>query len=160
MSELTLETIVEIMRSERFVMMTSVSRDDGRLHSHPMTPQLVTDDAEVWFFIGLDGGQADDIDKNPEINLSFAEVGSWLSVSGHVQFENSNRAMIDRLWTDSTAAWFEGGKEDPQLGLMRFVGESAQLWGNPSGRIASVAEIARTKLTDGAAEGPAGAIEL
>ncbi|WP_085528531.1 pyridoxamine 5'-phosphate oxidase family protein [Kocuria massiliensis] len=157
MAELTQETVVEIMRSERFVMMTSVSQEDGRLHSHPMKPQRVTDHAEAWFFIGLESCQAEDIGKNPEVNLSFAEAGSWLSVSGRVRFENANRAMIDELWNDSVAAWFEGGKEDPNLGLMRFVGDSARLWGRPGGKVASLTQIAKSKLEDRVPDAEAGA---
>ena len=147
MSDLTQEKIVEIMRSERFVMLTSVSKNDGRLHSHPMTPQKVTDDAEAWFFIGLQGELAEDLMETSEVNLAFAEVGSWLSVSGHVEFENANREKIDELWNDGVAAWFEGGKDDPNLGLMRFVGESAQFWGQPGGKVASLAQIVKSKFT-------------
>ena len=85
MSEITQEQVVEIMRGERFVMMTSIA-DDGTLHSHPMTPKQVTDDADVWFFIGLQGEQAQALRTQPEVNLAFAETGSWLSVAGRVEF--------------------------------------------------------------------------
>ena len=51
-SDISQEQVVEIMRGERFVMLTSIAVD-GALHSHPMTPQEVTDDADVWFFVGL-----------------------------------------------------------------------------------------------------------
>lgn len=148
MPDLTQEMIVETMRSERFVMLTSVSQEEGTLRSHPMTPQEVTDEAEVWFFIGLHSELADDLMSTSSANLSFAEVGSWLSVSGHVEFENANRDKIDELWNDGAAVWFEGGKEDPNLGLMRFVGESAKYWGKPGGKVASLDRIAASASGD------------
>lgn len=160
MSDLTQEKIVEIMRSERFVMLTSVSKNDGRLHSHPMTPQKVTEDAEAWFFIGLHGELAEDLMETSEVNLAFAEVGSWLSVSGHVEFENANREKIDELWNDGVAAWFEGGKEDPNLGLAVFESESAQFWGQPGGKAAALASMVKSRVTGQRPSGESATTEL
>lgn len=145
MSEITKEQIVEIMRGERFVMLTTVSAD-GALHSHPMTPQEVTEDADVWFFIGLQGEQADEIRANPQVNLAFAETGSWLSVAGQITVVQ-DRAKIDELWNDGAAAWFDGGKDDPNLALAHFVSDSAQFWGRPGGKVSALASIAKARVT-------------
>ena len=93
--ELTRADIVEIMRGERFVMMTSVAAD-GTLQSYPMTPQEVTEEAVVRFFIGLQGDQAENLRKNGQVNLAFAEAGSWLSVAGKATFVE-DRAKIAEL---------------------------------------------------------------
>lgn len=158
MSELTREKVVEIMRDERFVMLTSITPDHS-LHSHPMTPQQVTDDAQVWFFVGLQGEQADALRANPEVNLAFAETGSWLSVSGRIQYVE-DRAKVDELWSDDVAAWFEGGKEDPNLGLARFDGESAQYWGQPGGKVQALATLAKSKVTGDRPQGTSGKTDL
>ena len=50
--ELEQEKVVEMMRSDRFCMLTSVG-DDGRLQSHPMTPQEVTDEGERPLDLGV-----------------------------------------------------------------------------------------------------------
>ena len=158
MTELTQEKVVEIMRGEGLAMLTCVSHD-GKLHSHPMAPQEVTDDADVRFFIGLQGEQADELRTNPEVNLAFAEAGSWLSVSGRAVFEE-NRAKIDELWNDDVSKWFDGGKDDPNLGLIRVVGDSAQFWGQPGGKVASIAELVKAKVTGQRPEGGSGTTEL
>lgn len=145
MSEITQEQVVEIMRGERFVMMTSIA-DDRTLHSHPMTPKQVTDDADVWFFIGLQGEQAQALRTQPEVNLAFAETGSWLSVAGRVEFVE-DRQKIDELWDDGVSAWFDGGKEDPNLGLIRFESDSAQFWGQPGGKVSALASIMKARVT-------------
>lgn len=158
MSELTQENVVEVMRGERFVMLTSVATD-GKLHSHPMTPQQVTDDADVWFFVGLQGDQADDLRSNPEVNLAFAETGSWLSVAGRIAFVE-DRAKVDELWNDGVEAWFDGGKDDPNLGLARFVSDSAQYWGQPGGKVASLARIVKARATGERPKGSSDTVEL
>ncbi|MCP3426201.1 pyridoxamine 5'-phosphate oxidase family protein [Rothia sp. AR01] len=157
-SELNQDKVVEIMRGERLAMLTCIAHD-GKLHSHPMTPQEVTDDADVWFFIGLRGEQADELRTNPEVNLAFAETGSWLSVAGRAVFED-DRSKIEELWNDDVSKWFDGGKDDPNLGLIRVVGDSAQFWGQPGGKVASIAELVKAKVTGQRPAGGSGTTEL
>lgn len=158
MSELTQEKVVEIMRGERFVMLTSVT-EEGKLHSHPMTPQQVTDDGDVWFFIGLQGEQAQDLKNNPTVNAAFAETGSWLSVSGQVEFVE-DQGKRDELWNEGVSAWFDGGKDDPNLGLVRFISESAQFWGQPGGKMAALANIVKSRVTGEKPSGTSETVEM
>ena len=50
---------------------------------------------------------------------------------GSLSLDN-DRAAIDRLWNRFVAAWFEGGKDDPKLALLRFDAERAEIWSTPS----------------------------
>lgn len=43
---------------------------------------------------------------------------------------DDNRATLDRLWDPLVASWFEHGRDDPQLRLLRFDSEQAQIWLN------------------------------
>jgi hypothetical protein len=97
-----------------------------------MAPQEVTEDADVWFFLALDGDQAKALQTNPEVNISIAEAGNWLSVAGRVQFVD-DKAKVDELWSDSATAWFDD-RRDPNLGLIKVVTHSAQHWGLPGGQ--------------------------
>ncbi|MEJ6489292.1 pyridoxamine 5'-phosphate oxidase family protein [Leucobacter sp. USCH14] len=157
-TELTPETVIEVMREERFVML-STATPDGKIVSHPMTPQEVTDDGDVWFFIGIQGDQADAIRANPQVNLAFAETGSWLSVSGVAEFV-ADRAKAEELWDGEVEAYFDGGLEDPNLGLLRVNGESAQYWGIPGGKVAAAVKIAAAKITGSEGPGRSGTTEL
>lgn len=141
---LTQSAVVEIMRSKRFVMLTTVT-SEGKLVSHPMTPQEVTDEADVWFFVGLDGDQADALRARPEVNLAFAEAGSWLSVAGSVEFV-SEPAKVEQLWDGTVDSYFDG-PEDPNLGLIKISSSSAQYWGMPGGKPAMLTQIAKAKVT-------------
>lgn len=158
MSDFTQQTVVDLMREQRFVMLTCVS-DDGTLHSHPMTPQRIEDDADAYFFIDLSGDQAHQLRANPEVNLAFVETGSWLSVAGRVTFVEDG-ALIDELWSAETSAWFDGGKDDPSLGLLHFDAESAQYWGTPGGKLSAIATIVKAKVTGDRPSGTSETLEL
>ena len=51
---------------------------------------------------------------------------------------DNDRAVIDRLWNRFIAAWFEGGKDDPNLQLLRFEATHAQVWLNDHSLLAGV----------------------
>lgn len=150
--------VVRILRDSGYVMLTT-ALNDGKLLAHPMVPQQVTDDADVWFFIGMQGDQATALLKNPEVNIAVAEAGNWLSVAGRVEFVD-DQDKKDELWNDQVAAWFTGGRNDPELGLMKVVGDSAQHWGLEGGKVSALAQIAKAKVTGDRTGGGSDTTEL
>ncbi|MFC5337279.1 pyridoxamine 5'-phosphate oxidase family protein [Leucobacter denitrificans] len=155
--DITQERVVDIMRDERFVMLSTATAD-GKVVSHPMTPQEVTDGANVWFLLGLQGDQADAIRVNPHVNLAFAETGSWLSVSGVAEFVE-DRSKVAELWDGQLDEYFTG-PDDPNLGLLKFVGQSAQYWGVPGGGMVAAVKIMASKVTGSEPPGQMGTVEL
>ncbi|SMY12733.1 pyridoxamine 5'-phosphate oxidase family protein [Brevibacterium jeotgali] len=145
MKDITQQDVAHALSSAPWVMVTT-ARHDGKLLAHPMVPQQVTDNCDVWFFLSLAGDQSEALRQGPQVNLSVAEAGTWLSVSGHVEFVE-DQAKIDELWNDRAAEWFEGGRTDPALGLIRVSTDSAQFWGTPGGKARSIAELVKSRVT-------------
>ena len=56
---------------------------------------------------------------------------------GSLQLDNDRR-NIDRLWNRFVAAWFEGGKDDPKLALLRLDAEQAEIWLDGSSLVAGI----------------------
>lgn len=99
---------------------------DGESHSEPLTAQLDKDQVDtIWFFIGKDNRLA----KGGPAMAQFVSKGQdfFASLSGNVAIDN-DRAMIDKLWSKPAEAWFPGGKSDPNLALLRFDIDDAELW--------------------------------
>ena len=156
----TQQKVVEIMRSDRFCMLTSIGvGDQGRLHSHPMTPQEVTDAGQVWFFIDHTSEQAANVNAEKRVNLAFSDGSTWLSVAGHGTVVH-DRAKTDELWNSMVEAWFPEGKDSPNLALLRFDPDSAEFWDTPGGRVASALAFAKTKITGERPSGHSESVEL
>lgn len=127
------------LKDDMTVMLGLTRAADG--HAQPMTAQLDDEGPghAIWFFSAKDvdlvraaGGGADAV-------LHFASKGHDLfaSVAGRLTPDN-DRAVIDRLWNSFVAAWFEGGKDDPKLQLLRFDPGEAQIWLNENSLFAGV----------------------
>lgn len=157
-TNLTKADVVEIMRGERFVMLSTVTTD-GKIASHPMTPQQITDDATVWFVISRESDQAEAIRRTPQVNLAFAETGSWLSVAGTAVLVD-DPVKAEELWNDELGAYFEQGPTDPSLGILRVEGESAQFWGVRGGPLVAGAKMIAARLRGGESPGESGTVEL
>ena len=145
MEDITQKDVTTALTNAPWVMLTT-ARSDGKLLAHPMVPQQVTDDSDLWFFVSLKGDQADALRQGPHVNISVAEAGTWLSVSGTVAFVQ-DQAKIDELWNDRAAEWFEGGRTDSSLGLLKVASNSAQFWGTPGGKVRSIAELVKSRVS-------------
>lgn len=156
--DLTSDDVAEKLRDADIVMLTTAVGGD-KLVSHPMTIQGVTDDADVWFFVGLEGDQAGALSDGSAVNISIAAAGSWLSVAGHAEFVDDH-AKVQELWNDSAEGYFPDGPSDPNLGLLLVRTDSAQFWGLPGGRIAGAAHMVKAMITKGRAPGGTDTTEL
>jgi len=95
-------------------------------HSEPLTVQLDKDSVDtLWFFVGKDNRVA----AGGNAMVQFVSKGQdyFACLSGSIAVDN-NRAMIDKLWSKQVESWFPGGKDDPNLSLIRFDIDDAELW--------------------------------
>jgi general stress protein 26 len=127
--------VAELIKDINIAMMTTEA-EDGLLHSRPMATQKTEFDGTLWFFSGLRTGKVNEIDWNPEVNLSYAEPGKtrYVSVSGTAEVVD-DRAKMAELWSDIYKAWFPQGLDDPDLCLMKVEVTFAEYWDVPSGKM-------------------------
>ncbi|MGO4641698.1 pyridoxamine 5'-phosphate oxidase family protein [Mesorhizobium sp. 2RAF45] len=108
-----------------------------KLHPKPMTAQFDGDRRTIYFFTASDTALASGAAAPTDATLVYASKGHDLfaTVQGTLQVDN-DRALIDRLWNRFVAAWFEGGKDDPKLCLLRFDPGEAEIWKDASSIVA------------------------
>ena len=98
-------------------------------HARPMTAQVDGDRGPIWFFTAKDTEIVRRLKEGNRAIATFSSKGHDLfaTVHGSIQLDNDRR-NIDRLWNRFVAAWFEGGKDDPKLALLRLDAERAEIW--------------------------------
>ena len=110
-------------------------------HAQPMTAQFDPDreHGPIWFFTAKDTDLVRAMGENHAAVAHFVSKGHDLfaSLHGELVLEN-DRAMVDRLWNRFVAAWFKGGKDDPNLQLIRLDPERGQVWLNENNLFAAV----------------------
>jgi general stress protein 26 len=128
------------LKSDTTVMLGLVNRDDG--HARPMTAQLHGERSPLWFFTVKDTDLVSELSTSSGGERAFAtfaskDHGLFASIHGTLKLDN-DRAMVDKLWNRFVAAWYEGGKDDPKLALLRFDPEHAEIWRDASSVLSGI----------------------
>ena len=133
------EKFWDALKSDRTVMLGLAGVEEG--HSQPMTAQLEdhAPHGPIWFFTAKDTDLVRSMKGPHAALLHFSSKGHdvFATVHGELLLDN-DRAAIDRLWNPFAAAWYEKGKDDPKLQLMRFEPERAQIWLNENSLFAGI----------------------
>jgi general stress protein 26 len=128
------------LKDDRTVMLGLAGVEEG--HSQPMTAQILHDEDErgpIWFFTSTDSDLVKALTDSHRAVVHFSSKGHDLFASLHGMLTlDNNRQVIDQLWNSFIAAWYEGGKDDPKLQLLRLDPERAQVWLNENNLWAAV----------------------
>ncbi len=125
------------LKSDMTMMLGLVGAEDG--HTRPMTAQIEGERGPIWFFTAKDHALVQSLSRGNRAIATFASKGHDLfaTVHGKLSLDN-DRATIDRLWNPFIAAWFDGGKDDPKLALLRLDAERAEIWLDGSSIVAGI----------------------
>jgi general stress protein 26 len=125
------------LKSDMTMMLGLAGKDDG--HTRPMTAQIESDHGPIWFFTSTDAVLVRQLGQGSRAIATFVSKGHDLfaTVHGILRVDN-DRAAIDRLWNQYVAAWYERGKEDPKLALLRLDPDKAEIWLDASSVIAGI----------------------
>ena len=130
----------DALGSDMTVMLGIVGGEES--HMRPMTAQLLDDHSNgaIWFFTSNETELARELSGGGRSALlTFASKGHDLfaTVHGALRIDN-DRAVIDKLWSPFVAAWFEHGKDDPKLTLLRMDAREAEIWSDASSLLAGL----------------------
>lgn len=134
-----LETVFwKALKSDRTVMLGLEGVEDG--HTRPMTGLIEGDEGgPIWFFTATDNAMVQALGQGHRAIAAFVSKDHdvFASVRGTLR-RDDNRAVIDRLWNPFIAAWYEGGKDDPKLALVRLDPDQAEVWKSGSSLVAGL----------------------
>ena len=132
------------LKSDRTMFLGLAQGADG--HARPMTAILEDDgfDGEdyrgpIWFFTATDSQLVQMISGGSRAMAHFVSKDHdiWATLHGTLSV-SKDRAVIDRLWNRFVAAWYDGGKDDPTLVLIKLDPEQAEIWIDASSIVAGI----------------------
>lgn len=108
-------------------------------YARPMTAQLDGERNPIWFFVARDNDLVRNLESGNRAIATFTAKDHDLFATLHGRLSlDDDRATIDRLWNRFVAAWFECGKDDPRLALLRLDADHAEIWENASSLVAGI----------------------
>ncbi|MBK7885272.1 MAG: pyridoxamine 5'-phosphate oxidase family protein [Chitinophagaceae bacterium] len=134
------------------------THDGKQIVSRPMSTSQVEDDGTIWFFSNKESLKNMQLKEDNQIYLMYADTAKqhYLSLTGIANIL-IDKNKIDELWNPIIKAWFEEGKDDPDITLIKVQPENAHYWDTKNGKLISNIKIAVAALTgysmDGSVEG-------
>jgi len=125
------------LKSDMTVMLGLVDAEEA--HTRPMTAMVEGEGGPIWFFTARDTSIVEALAEGSRAIATFAAKNHALfaAIHGDLRIDN-DRAVIEGLWNPFIAAWYQGGKDDPKLVLLRLDPDDAQIWENGSSLLAGI----------------------
>jgi general stress protein 26 len=134
----------DLMKKIGFAML--VTRDGSRLRARPMSAHLERDENAIYFLTDARRHKDEEIARDPNVNLSFADTGGqkYVSVTGTASVSN-DRARIKQLFSTPAKAWWDSA-EDPNIRVLKITPDDAEYWDSP-GSVISYVKMAAAAVT-------------
>jgi general stress protein 26 len=134
----------ELMKKIGFAML--VTRDGDKLRARPMSAYLERESNAIYFLTDARRHKDEEIARDPNINLSFANAGDqkYVSVTGTAVVSN-DRARIKQLFSTPAKAWWDSA-EDPNIRVLKITPDDAEFWDSP-GSVISYVKMAAAAVT-------------
>ena len=131
------EKLKEMIKDIDLCMLTTVDESDD-LHSRPMSLNGDVDEqGNLWFFTSSNSHKASEIERTPNVNVSFIDTDQqhYVSISGDAELVH-DKQKIKELWKPVLKAWFPDGPDQPDVALLKVKVKKAEYWDTPSSTIA------------------------
>lgn len=127
------------IRSDRTILLGLEKVEHGL--GQPMTA-LLEEGAErgpLWIFTSKETDLVKALGARAPSTVHFASKNHavFATLTGKLVADN-DKAVIERLWNPFVAAWYEKGKDDPKLQLLRFDPDHARIWLNENSLFAGI----------------------
>ncbi|WP_255010399.1 pyridoxamine 5'-phosphate oxidase family protein [Roseovarius sp. M141] len=99
----------------------------------PMAHHARRDDGALWFLTAHDTDIGKDAaaGKTARYQIVSGDAKLYAVIDGALSIE-TDRAKLEEIWSPMDAAWFEDGKEDPNVRLVRFSPAKGEVWATDS----------------------------
>lgn len=127
--------------------------EDAGQHPQPMTHFTDAERGAIWYITSSETELAAAIDGGGTGRLTCqSPKGDYqVSVVGTIEVVR-DEAKLDELWSLPAAAWFEEGRDDPAIRLVRFTPREAAVWASDANWLMVGAKILRAGMTEGEAD--------
>lgn len=103
-------------------------------------------DGDLYFFTPDQSDKAWQLADHEQVNVACTSDSDFVSLSGRGRIVHDSE-LIDQMWNVGAQAWFEQGKDDPQLALAKVTVESAEYWTKDSSRPAALVKYAKAAVS-------------
>lgn len=118
------------------------------INARPMAVTDVDDNGDVWFISSKQSNKNFEISRDNRVQLFFTnnKENEFLSLYGEAEIY-TDTSIIEKLWTPITKAWFDQGKDDPDVSVICVKSNNVYYWDSKNGKVISLLKTAAQAVT-------------
>ncbi|KDN55967.1 pyridoxamine 5'-phosphate oxidase family protein [Flavobacterium seoulense] len=142
-----IEKLKELSESARICMFCT-NLTELPMNSRPMSLQECDQEGNLWFISSAESNKNFEIKEENKVQLYFMNNGNaeYLSIYGKA-FIYKDRHTIEEKWSSLANAWFEEGKDDPKVTIIRVTPEETYYWDTKAGKFITMLSFIGAALT-------------
>ena len=142
-----IKKLKELSESAKFCMFCT-DLETLPITARPMGLRETDAEGNMWFLSSEESNKNFEIKEDNRVQLFFMNNGSseYLSVYGKA-FIYKDKSTIEEKWTPIANAWFEEGKEDPKVTVIRVTPDETYYWDTKVGKLVSFLSFAAAAIT-------------
>jgi len=146
MEHTQVEKVKELVSRSRVGMLGTL--EDGFMRFRPMSHVDIDDDGKIWFFTSKDSWKAEDIQRNPTVQLIYINESDciYLSLEGMAQVIVDHQRMKE-LFNPFVKAWFPTGLKDPSIALLVVHPIGVEYWSNDDSKVLTYIKMLASAVT-------------
>ncbi len=117
--QILVDNINDIIDEFRTAMLVSTDLGSG-LHARPMAiARHDSDTGLMYFSTSFLTGKVEEIEHNPQVNISMQSSSQFVSLSGQASVIN-NRGLIEEMYNAFWKVWYPEGPQQQDIRLIKF----------------------------------------
>ncbi|MET3731314.1 pyridoxamine 5'-phosphate oxidase family protein [Moheibacter stercoris] len=129
-------------------MMGTYQEGSEFIYAVPMSRQEVDEQGNIWYLLSSESETYQNLEKNKNVSILFSDTSNFnfLSLNGQAEI-SQDQARIEKYWNKMIEVWFEKGKEDPRIRVLKVVPSEAHYWDNKTNKLVTMFKVLSSAVT-------------
>ncbi len=129
-------------------MLCTYPEANSYVHAVPMSRQEIDEDGDIWYLFSAQSETYEHLQRNDRVSVLFSHVGDYnfLSIDGVAEI-SEDKQRIEKYWNKFVEAWFEKGKDDPDIRVLKVTVKDAHYWDNKTSRLVTLLKVAASAVS-------------
>lgn len=143
-----IDKLTDLVNKIDIGMLCTYATGQQYIHSVPMSRQEVDDQGNIWYLFSSDSLTYDNLQNDKRVSILFSQPSDYnfLNVHGTAEIYQ-DKARIDKYWNKFMEAWFEKGKDDPHIRVLKVNVKDANYWDNKTNKLFTFFKVAASAIT-------------
>lgn len=131
------------------MLITKETDEESSLRGRPMSLVQEAYDGTLYFYTSKKDAKVYEVKNDRDICMTFSEPKDnvYVSLTGKATL-TTDEELINKYWNSNVAAWFENGKDDPNLAMLKVKINKGEHWDSTNNKFVRLFEMAKAKVFD------------